>query len=468
MRGAALSLLDRLFGRAPSARALDASGGGRRWADARTAPTAGVIHSGAALIGDRAQHFALNTPVGTRLVESAVGLLIGTGITPRAQHPGAEQRARLQRDFARLADEADADGLADLYGLMSEFARDLVVRGEFLGLLTADPATGAPQLRRLHCEQLDRSITRRTEAGGWIIQGVEFAPGGKVAAYHIRPALPADPLAGMALAPLRVPASDVVHGFRRLMAGQVRGISWLAPVLLTGKELDALFDAMLMRAKIAALHAGFILDAEGAAPYDGSQDGAALEVSLEPGSMPVLPPGKAIEFFPLPDQGGAASLMAAQLRLVASGAGVTYEALTGDYSQVNYSSARMAKMDLRPFVEQVQHHVMVHRLCRPYWRRFIRWQIMQGRISAAAYLADPAAYDVAKWLPPAWPWIDPAAEAKAAKIALDARLRSRSEIIAERGYDAEDVDAEIAADEQRLKALGIAPVPVVGKVEGAQ
>ena len=55
--------------------------------------------------------------------------------------------------------------------------------------------------------------------------------------------------------------------------------------------------------------------------------------------------------------------------------------------------------------------------------------------------------------------MDPQKDAAAAEIELRNHLRSRSEIIAERGYDAEDVDREIAADQARLDRLGIAPAP---------
>ena len=65
-------------------------------------------------------------------------------------------------------------------------------------------------------------------------------------------------------------------------------------------------------------------------------------------------------------------------------------------------------------------------------------------------------------MPPAWPWVDPQNEAAAAEVALRNNLRSRSEIIAERGYDAEDVDAEIAADRNRLTSLGIAAATDTG------
>ena len=38
---------------------------------------------------------------------------------------------------------------------------------------------------------------------------------------------------------------------------------------------------------------------------------------------------------------------------------------------------------------------------------------------------------------------------------MDANIRSRSDLIAERGYDAEEIDAEIAADLERARGLNI-------------
>ena len=80
-----------------------------------------------------------------------------------------------------------------------------------------------------------------------------------------------------------------------------------------------------------------------------------------------------------------------------------------------------------------------------------------GTVPAAAF-ADPAkGLQSAKWLPPSWPWVDPQKDANAAILEMSANLRSRSEVIAERGYDAEEVDAEIAADQARAERLGIGP-----------
>jgi capsid protein len=59
------------------------------------------------------------------------------------------------------------------------------------------------------------------------------------------------------------------------------------------------------------------------------------------------------------------------------------------------------------------------------------------------------------WLPPKWDWVDPLKDARAEIEQIEAGLKSRTQALAERGYDAEQVDAEIAADQAREKSLGL-------------
>jgi lambda family phage portal protein len=217
------------------------------------------------------------------------------------------------------------------------------------------------------------------------------------------------------LPPVRFEARNVIPMFLALVPGQVRGLSWFAPVLLTAHELDQLSDALLVRAKVAALHAGFIYDADGTGGgYTGTAQGDTLEVSLEPGTMSVMPPNKRVEFSDPPDSGDAPALAVHTLRAMAAGVGLTYEQLTGDYSQVNYSSQRASMRECRRFCEAVQHHTIVFQFCRPIWDAFMRWQVMQGRVSARDYLNPASGLMTAKWLPPSWPWVDPQKDAKAA------------------------------------------------------
>jgi capsid protein len=65
------------------------------------------------------------------------------------------------------------------------------------------------------------------------------------------------------------------------------------------------------------------------------------------------------------------------------------------------------------------------------------------------------AYQAAKWIPQGWQWVDPLKEFNALKLAIRAGLMSRSEAISAYGYDAEDIDREIAADNRRADELGL-------------
>jgi capsid protein len=51
--------------------------------------------------------------------------------------------------------------------------------------------------------------------------------------------------------------------------------------------------------------------------------------------------------------------------------------------------------------------------------------------------------------------VDPLKDARAEIEQIEAGLKSRTQALAERGYDAEQVDAEIAADKAREKSLGL-------------
>jgi lambda family phage portal protein len=415
------------------------------------------------MVGARALAYVLNNPHGARAVESLVASIVGEGFTPRSLHPAEAMRDRLARSFWQFTDEIDAEGLTDFGGLKSNAVRDMVIFGEAVHVWT-----GPNTLRRLHPEQLDRARTARLETSV-IVQGVEFdLRTGRRIAYWLRPYAPGDSLAGLPGPSVRFAAEDVIHMFRPLMPGQVRGLSWFAPVLLTSHELAQLMDAMLVRAKVAALHAGFITDTDGAPPYDGEQAGASFEASLEPGTMVNLPPGKSVEFSEPPDAGNTPAFAAEMLRMIAVGTGVTYEQLTGDYSKVNYSSARAALLEFQRFIRGVQHHTVVHQFCRPVWNRFLRWEVLRGGVPASAYQRDRSTLLAVKWLPPAFPWVDPEKDAKAAILEMDARLRSRAEIVAERGYDVERLDREIAADIERMRRLGLNPANAVRQTDPAQ
>ncbi len=103
----------------------------------------------------------------------------------------------------------------------------------------------------------------------------------------------------------------------------------------------------------------------------------------------------------------------------------------------------------------LQRGVIVHQHCRPVSRAWLEQAVLAGRIDVPGFARDPRATLTAKWIPQGWQWVDPQNEFNALKLAIRAGLTSRSEAISSFGYDAEDIDREIAADNARADTLGL-------------
>jgi capsid protein len=57
---------------------------------------------------------------------------------------------------------------------------------------------------------------------------------------------------------VRVPADQVCHVFHPIAEGQIRGVPWVAPMMVRLWLLDQYDDAELDRKKVAAMFAGFV------------------------------------------------------------------------------------------------------------------------------------------------------------------------------------------------------------------
>ena len=450
----------RLLGLA-NTRAFDAAGGGQRWESARTVDDLNAaILAGATTAARRAGWYARNNPWVAAAVDSLVGNVVGAGIKPQSTHPDREMRERLQTSWMRWTDDADAGGLADFYGLQAMAVRAMIESGEsFVRLRVLDKSSDAPplQLELLDREQVPADLHREIGGGARIRAGIEFDPAGRRVAYRVLSVRPGDPFGGpFRMDPLRVPTADCIHLFKPLAAGQLRGITWLAPVLLRLHELDQFEDAALVKAKVAALFTGFITDPDGTVGgLSGTNTSGVLTVGMEPGSLIPLPPGADIRFSTPTEHDAYAPFVKNHLRAVAAGMGLPYELVSGDLEGVTYSSIRAGLIEFRRRVEQLQHNIVVHQLCRPVWERFVRLAVLADLLPARDFENSPSAYLGCEWLPPKFDYVDPKKDVEAEILAIESGLKSRTQAIAERGFDAEQVDAEIAADKERADGLGL-------------
>ena len=432
-----------------------------------------VVSRASATLRARSRDLVRNNAHAASAVGRLTTRLIGCGIRPRSKTGDPELDRQVNAEWELWAEQASATDDLTIYGLQHLAVRSMLESGEVLlrrrsrrsGDISAGRVLRVPlQLQLLEADHLDARRVQETESGGWIQNGVEFDAIGRRRGYWLHPVHPGEtsgPFGGLAVAgwsSVFVDAGQVGHLYDALRPGQVRGVPMLAPVMVTLRDLDEAQDAELVRMRMAASLVAMVSLDESAptvlgAPEDGEDgqqtvtdvNGNPLE-RLEPGMVAVLRGSKDVRLSTPSAIGGFPEYVASQLQRVAAGLGMPYEVLASDLSRVNYSSYRAGNLEFRAMVESMQERLIVPLLCQPTWRWFVDAAIAAGVLPDREYPVE--------WAPPRYEDIDRVKEATADVLDMRAGTASRTGIIARKGYDPEQVLAEIVADNEAADAVG--------------
>jgi lambda family phage portal protein len=400
---------------------------------------------------DHARDLVRNNPH----AQSALNIIgddgVGWGIVPSSE----DKRAMAVWEEWAGTTACDADGRNNIYGLEKLTLRTVAESGEVLVRRRfRRPEDGLPipmQLQILEPDYLDTSRTgQRLPNGGRIIHGVEFDAIGRRAAYWLFPEHPGSEMF-FSNASQRVSAENVLHVYRQTRPGQVRGVSWFAPVMLTLKNWDEFTDAQLMKQLIAACLAVILTDPDGTGTGLGvvetGEDSTSPQLDrLGAGTIHIAPPGRTATVVEPPRVGDFGPYAEVTLRTIAAGLGVNYEAMTGDYSEMPFSAARMSRLAYWARVEDWRWQTVIPQFCDPVW--FWAMQV-------AAIMGKVREIPTAEWTAPPPPMIDPAAEGLAYQRTVRGGIMSLSEALRERGYNPKTVLNELAADFKLLDKLGL-------------
>jgi lambda family phage portal protein len=473
---------------------MDAGQVGRRL---RALPTATrAINSQIRMYGStvvaRSRYLALNNSYAAMAREAYVSSLVGSGITPSPQYKDKSIQSGLKDAWDIFVDEADADWITNFYGMQTLIAGEMFEAGEcFVRLRPRLPDDGLHvpfQLQLLPSEMCPVGKNADLGGGNRIECGIEFNAIGQRMAYHFYRNHPgSEQLFNRTDSQMTVvPADEVIHLFKPIRAGQIRGIPHTLSSIATLAMLDLYDDAELERKRIAALFTAFITrpapDAEDPVfganqpllPPDASavpQGTVQSEVPvLEPGATVELDPGETVEFAEPADVGQQYEpFQYRNLLRAAAGFGTPYAEMTGDLKQANYGSIRAGLITFRRRISAAQKQVMVYQLCRPVWQRFLQEVVLAQVVPALTpllYSTDRRALEKVNWVPPAWEWIDPYRDLMAEQVAVNNRFKARSRTVEEQGYDKEDEDELIAEDQERLLSRGVSLVQPTPAKEG--
>lgn len=351
----------------------------------------------------------------------------------------------------------DWDGLGNFYAKQSLVARTVAVRGSCLVRRRFDESLLRQGLIPLKLQVLEPDYLDVSKDDGAKIRfGKQYGEDGRLEGYWLRRSHPGESdWTAARLTSDFVPADEICHVYDVRRPGQATGVPFGVSALLKLRDVSDRDAAQLMKDKLAACFMGFIRDTD----PDAVPMGGQLLDTLEPGVIEQLPPGKDIEFAQPPSSGDFVANQKFHLLSIAQAYEITYEALTGDLSQVNFSSGRMGWMEMRRAVARWRWSIMIPQLLMPVaqWYRDAAALVGQGRATARF-----------EWTPPITWLLDPAREIPAYVDAVRAGFISLSEIHRMLGYVPEVVIQELGKDLERARAAGLSLDVDLARVNAAR
>jgi lambda family phage portal protein len=447
--------LRRVRSRALLERAYEGASSKDGWRPRRPGASANTDHQmDGKTLRIRARALVQNSPYIARGLESLVANTVGTGITPRSLNPRAAAMVdALWNEWGRVA---DADGRLDIYGLEAAAYRAMEQDGEVLVRLRPRRVEdGLPvplQLQLLEIDWLDSS-KNGTAGPNTIVNGIEYDPLGRIANYWLYDQHPGEQLNVFKTrsSSYPVPADRIIHLYAPQRPGQGRGFSRLAPIIARVRDLTLYEDAELQRKNLETRLSVIASGDVAAMSMSESQSADEVKVTgelgtLSSGSITQVPSGTNLTIVEPKVAPGYVEYVKFNLHIIAAGMGVTYEMLTGDVKEVNFSSARVALLEFRRNAEQMQWLTLIPKLCEPIWRAFMDAAVLGGKISQADYSAD--------WSTPKWDYVNPEQDVKADLAEISGGLSTISEKLRRRGYKPELVFQELKSDFDRLHKDG--------------
>ncbi len=303
-------------------------------------------------------------------------------------------------------------------------------------------------LQLIEADQLDVNLN---DSRRRIVMGIELDMYNKPVAYHITKGHPSG--VEYDSKHVRIPAEDMIHLFRPLRVGQVRGVPWMHSSMSALNMLDRYEEAELTAARVAAGKMGFYTTPTGTEYTTGQTEDNDVIMEVEPGTFEELPAGWDFTAFdPTHPTTAYEAFTKNVLRSVASGLGVSYESLSNNRSDVNYSSIRQGALEERDQWRQLQTWLSEHVHSKVY-KEWLPNAMLKGEVTLP--MSKIEKFEAVVWVGRGFQWIDPMKDAMANVLLAKNGLKSDQDIVADGGKNIEDVYAQIAKEKEMRESLGI-------------
>lgn len=343
------------------------------------------------------------------------------------------------REWFRMPDLAERLPGPDLLQL---WAKQIWTCGEFFSQVTNGRGLATRLTLRLNNIHPDR-VRSPFGFDDSVVMGIELDANTRARRYHVEDVAAGGRELGRQTA---IGAAGMLHWFRPLEVGQVRGFPLIAAVLdVIGLLRD--FDKKVLAAADAAAALSVLLEGK---DLDVDPIEIGSTVGLEPMTMSVLPPGyTAKQINPQQPSNMYKEFRAEKFREIGRVACMPLMIVLLDSSNHNYSSARFDSQVYRRFVDTLQaslERVVLDRCLALVQREA---ELLPGAPRRPGRLRH-------RWVWPALPHVDPSKEATAEEKQKKNLTLTLADALAARGVaDLEGHVDQLAREKKLLQAKGL-------------
>ena len=420
----------------------------------------------------RSRQVCRDNPYGRQAIRSIVSNVVGP-VGFKIQSQIKQQRGKkldqklndvVETRFKRWgrADSCDVAGRLSWVEMQKLIVNSLVVDGEVFIRIIRKPfgRSSIPfSLQVMEADLLDTDYTGKSSNGNIYRMGIEVDPDfNRPLNYCFLNKHPGDTLFPTRTGEKRhviIPADEIIHLFQQERPSQSRGVPAMASCLKALHDLNGFQEASVIRARAASSLMGFITSPEGELDAGGEVYEEERVTQFEPGVFKYLDQGQQIS---VPDfdspNGEFPEFMAAMLRSVAAGCGVSYESVSRDFSKTNYSSSRLSLLEDRSQYRSIQNYLIDNFHTRVF-EAWLEMAVLSGNLNLANYESDPDRYRRVRFVPRGWEWVDPQKEIAANKEAVKAGFKTVAMVVAEQGGDLEELLPARADEVEKFNQLGL-------------
>lgn len=416
---------------------------------------------------NKARYLERNSEIVNSVLNAYLRNVVGKGFNLQVKTDDAEWNSLLEAAWREWCKPGNCDvtGQYSLTEILSMIVRRKLVDGGILLVKIYDKNAKIPfQVQLREVDDIDAFGQLKSPQGNLIVDGVEVNQHGKHLSYYLKQY---DWQTLLQIESERISADRVYYLFEKIRPSQVREITRFARTIDKINDLDEFFQAVIFAQKITAAIAIFItsddysssgvIGRSGSVAGSGSGKGNDVGTRIDPGSIKKLNPGEKVEsLVPSGQTSELNNFNLSMMRQISSGQGLSYEQVTRDVSQVNYSSARQNLVeDWKVFSAEQQF--LIEYFLDDVFEQVIKSAILKGFIPAEKLPRDfwknPEVYLKHQFVGQSMPWIDPYKEALANQILLASYQMTLHEYCAKTGRDYEEVIEQILKENEALGNL---------------